>query len=176
MNEPLLISYFALWAVVGGLALLMVGTLRELGRLRLLVGPDLPMDQDSGVELDQKFEPPWLPRLNNQPHLVLFVSPDCGICQNVLRGLGAVLVPRGYERVFVVCQSSEAAANSYLDGFGLSRVSRVSDVDGMLSREIGVREIPFAVLLDGDNVARRTAIVNSVAQVEAMLEARPHAA
>lgn len=164
-----LISTSLLWCVVVAQGLMLIGTMRNLGRLSLQVGPDRPLDRPSEIRIGVRFAPDWLPTPGVSDRLVLFVSPSCGICRSVLSGLKDLMAPA--VDLVIVCQSDPEEAHRYLGQFGLERIPVVADVDGAISGDAGVHEIPFAILLATNGSVQRTAIVNSPRQVEAMLEA-----
>ncbi len=169
MVDPLTIAVFLLFIVVVLQGALLLGTLRQLGQLTRRLGGERPLDHPTSLQVGDA-----LPDVLRRPsqakwRVVLFVSPTCGVCDQVLSGLSR-LVPNPNQLVLVP-QASPTAAREYLAGYGLGRYSSVDDPDGVVSESAGVREVPFAVLADAAWTVRRTAVVNTAYQVETMLAA-----
>lgn len=164
MEGVALWSYVVLWVLVLVLAVLLIGTLRQVGQLWQRLGPETPLDRPTELAIGSRLDVEWLPAGDGARRVVLFVSPTCGVCERVLGGLHRLLGP--HDRLVLVCQSSEEVCAPYLAHYGL-----VADPDGSRIEAARVADIPFAVLLDGDDMTERTAIVNSPKQVELMLRA-----
>ena len=132
------------------------------------------MDRPAAIELGDLLPESLREGPDADRRVVLFVSPSCSICGEVLHHIGAV-VPDA-RRLTLVPNASEVEGREYLASHGLHGYPAVIDTGGAIADAIGIREIPFAVLVDGDWRVRRTAIVNTAYQVETMLEATVGAA
>lgn len=159
----------ALWVVVIAQGLLLVGTLRQLGRISRRLGGEHPMDRPAAIEVGDLLPESIREGTGTHRRLALFVSPSCGICGQVLHHLASVVPDRS--RLVLVPNASQVEASDYLGGHGLRGYPVVADPGGVIAEALGIREIPFAVVVDGDWRVERTAIVNTAYQVETMLAA-----
>lgn len=166
------VSYTALWGLTVILAVLLLGTLRTLGTIRLRLGPEVPLDHTDLVP-GAHLAAPWLPEAAESGLVVLFVAPACGVCERVLEGMRGVLDGRPRDAFVIVAQADHEESRAYLTRFGLDGLMVVADPGAVLSEAAGVHDTPYAVLLDRDRRIKRAAIVNNGRQVESLLEASP---
>jgi methylamine dehydrogenase accessory protein MauD len=171
MNELFLVSYAVLWLLVIALAVVLLGTLRQLGAIRRQLGPDLPLDTTVVVEGTDFSEVGWLPANRDGDHLVVFISPACDICAKVLDGLSFVIKAYPDMKAMFVSMGTAAESRDYLSKFGLGGYEVVTDPNGERMAAIGIHDTPFAVVVDPNGHVRRAAVVNSRRQVEVLLEA-----
>src|ERR687891_135616 len=93
-------SYVALWILVGLLCVVVVALARQIGTLHLRLGPRgaLEMD-DEGPALGEGRPPATSTDLDGNAvtiggrganQLLLFVSPGCMVCEQVMPSIGAV--------------------------------------------------------------------------------------
>src|SRR6266540_3326374 len=88
------VSYVVLWLIVAALALLVLALARQVGTLHLRLGPRGALEiEDEGPPLGDAPEPVDLPTVDGRSvsvggpgdgRLVLFVSPGCPVCREVL--------------------------------------------------------------------------------------------
>src|SRR2546430_8418343 len=88
------VSYVVLWLLVIGLALPSLALARQVGTLHLRLGPRGALEIDhEGPPLGEAPQPLELADLDGRPvsiggpgasQLVLFLSPDCPVCHDVL--------------------------------------------------------------------------------------------
>lgn len=161
----------ALWVVVIAQGLLLIGTLRQLGRISRRLGGEHPMDRPAAIEIGDILPESIRHSPDVARRVVLFVSPSCGVCGEVLNHLAAVIPDA--PQVVLVPNASAVEARDYLASHGLDGYPAVFDPEGAIAGAIGIREIPFAVLVDRDWRVWRTAIVNTAYQVETMLATPP---
>lgn len=130
-----------------------------------------------GVPVGTRIPPLMLPRLNtgvleplphgDAAHLVLFVSPSCSGCKELVPGLQPVLEQgsRRWEVTVVVCGArgrAEAFANTLVD----QRVRTLLDPDGAAELAFGTQHFfPFGFEISGDGVVRARGSVNTWGQV-----------
>jgi len=168
------VSYVVLWILVIGLALLSLALARQVGTLHLRLGPRgaLEIDQE-GPPLGEAPEPLDLADLDGRPvsiggpgasQLVLFVSPDCPVCRDVLPSLGAAARAGGLSPV-VVADIEPGDTHELLD-----RVrAPVAPAPFALER-YGVPGTPFAVVFDRMGVVRAKGTVNNLEQLEGLVD------
>ena len=168
------VSYVVLWILVVGLALLCLALARQVGTLHLRLGPRgaLEIDQE-GPPLGEAPEALDLADLDGRPvsiggagasQLVLFVSPDCPVCRDVLPSLPAAARAGGLSPV-VVADLQPGETSDLLD-----RVrAPVAPAPFALDR-YGVPGTPFAVVFDEMGVVRAKGTVNNLEQLEGLVD------
>jgi methylamine dehydrogenase accessory protein MauD len=172
-------SYVVLWLLVLALCVLVVALARQIGtlHLRLAARGALEID-DEGPPLAEAPQPVEAEDLEGgrhvvggpgRPSLLLFVSPGCSICADVIPGLPAAARAFGHPlRPLVVADAGTAQARAaYPDG----RAERVPVIaDPALSAAYRVPGTPYAVVLDGLGVVRAKGTVNDLEQLEGLVE------
>ena len=169
-------SYVALWALVLVLVVVVVALARQIGTLHLRLGPRgaLEMD-DEGPALGDA--PPPLEAIAldgsavevggpRHPQLLLFVSPGCMVCEQVLPAV-PVVARQGRMQPIVVTDVDEhetgrAFASKRLD------VALVSGRD--IVRTYEVPGTPYVVLLDEMGGVRAKGTVNNLEQMEGLVD------
>ena len=147
-------AFVVLWILVAVLAIVVVALARQIGVLQLRLAPlgALEVD-DEGPELGEAPEarpvrtPDGSRRVIGGPgrgRLVAFVSDTCPICERVAPSLPAAARASGLE------------------------LQLVSDPD--LETAYGVPGVPFVVVLDEVGVVRSKGTVNSLEQVEGLVD------
>lgn len=181
MHGPWLVSYVALWVVVVLLTLLLLGLARELGTLRLHLGPSGALVSDEGLDIGSKaadFVATEIPTgreisfhaANERSGLLVFISPNCPPCRNLLPGLAAGMSTwERWTTVRVICEG---------DGNQVKRLREYLHVDlpllaDPLSRirdAYGQPPTPYAFLIGTDGTVALKGIVNTREDVERLLE------
>lgn len=168
-------SYAVLWLLVVMLCVVVVALARQIGALHLRLGPRGALEIDTeGPPLGEAPTPLEVTDLGGRrltiggpgdPCLLLFVSPGCSICEQVLPGVGAVsrhsdLVP------VVVTDADEAEAAAVQRRIGREPAT-VSSLE--VSRVYGVPGTPYVVVLDELGIVRAKGTVNNLEQVEGLV-------
>jgi methylamine dehydrogenase accessory protein MauD len=171
-----LASYFVLWAVVISLCFLVVALARQIGTLHLRLGPRgaLEMDDEGPAlgELPPEFE---LADIDGkvrhiggpgEAQLLLFVSPGCMTCEQVLPGVRAAadkgkLVPY----VLTDVDAHESARTLRPKRLGApvvpaSEAARAYEVPGT----------PYIVMLDDRGIVQAKGTVNNLEQMEGLID------
>jgi methylamine dehydrogenase accessory protein MauD len=182
MNGVWLASYIVLWLVVLVLAFLLAGSLRQLGLLQLRLGDDPgALITDTGLErgakapdftaLDSELgELVTLSQLDAKPRVLVFASPGCLSCRELIPGLNEVRKTRRGEFDFlVICRGDVESCQ----GFG--RMNRLEapmlvDTNGQIEKDYQVTLTPFAYLLDHEGNVVIRGIANDWRQLESLLE------
>jgi methylamine dehydrogenase accessory protein MauD len=172
-------SYVVLWLLVLALCVLVVALARQIGtlHLRLAARGALEIDEE-GPPLAEAPQPAEAEDLRGgrhvvggpgRPSLLLFVSPGCSICADVIPGLPAAARAFGHPlRPLVVADAAVAEARVvYPDGTA-ERVPVIADP--ALSAAYRVPGTPYAVVLDGLGVVRAKGTVNDLEQLEGLVE------
>jgi len=162
------VSYVVLWILVIVLAVLVVALAREVGTLHLRLGPRGALEiDDEGPPLGEAPEPADLRDRDGlavsvggpgEWQLVLFVSPECPVCREVLPSMEAVTRT---ERLRGVVVSDE---RDVPESHGVPAVSSPD-----LARRYQVPGTPYVVILDAMGVARAKGTVNNLEQVEGLV-------
>lgn len=182
MSGVWLASYVVLWLLVLALAFLLAGALRQLGLLQLRLGDDPgALITDTGLErgtLAPDFtavgaetdELVTLSELAPVPRMIVFASPGCLSCRELIPGLNEVRKTRAGEFDFlVICRGDVESCKSF------GRMNRleapmVVDTTGQIEKDYLVTLTPFAYLLDHERNVVIRGIANDWRQLESLLD------
>jgi methylamine dehydrogenase accessory protein MauD len=181
MSGVWLASYIVLWVVVLLLAFLLAGALRQLGLLQLRLGDDPgALITDTGLErgaqapdftaLDSESgELVSLSDLPAVPRMLVFASPGCLSCRELMPGLNEVRKTRGEYDFLVVCRGDLESCQAF------GRVNRleapmVVDTTGQIEKDYLVTLTPFGYLIDHEGRVVIRGIANDWRQLESLLE------
>lgn len=170
-----LVSYVALWGVVVVLGTLVVALARQVGVLHMRLGPRGALEVDAEgpplgemppmIELSDLDGRPLAVGGPGDPTFLLFVSPGCPICREVLPGVPAVAREGSLRPVVVVDDADPAALVAYRDG---QTVTVAAGPDA--ARLYDVPGTPYAVVLDQVGVVRAKGTVNTLEQMEGLVD------
>ena len=182
MSGVWLASYVVLWMLVLVMGFLLAGALRQLGLIQLRLGDDPgALITDLGLErgtLAPDFtalesgagEGLALSSLPNRPRLLVFLSPSCLSCRELVPGLNEVRATRGREFDFlVVCRGDLESCRSFASMNRL-QAPMVVDTNGQVEKDYEVTVNPFAYLLDHERRVVIRGIANDWRQLESLLE------
>jgi methylamine dehydrogenase accessory protein MauD len=171
-----LASYVILWVVVVVLAILVLALARQVGTLHLRLGPRGALEVDGeGPPLGEAPEPADASDLGGrtitvggpgQAQLVLFVSPGCPVCREVLPSLPAAARVGKMAPVVVVDASEPEARGLY----GADRLEAPVVAAEGLAERYGIPGTPYAVALDVLGVVRAKGTVNNLEQMEGLVD------
>lgn len=168
------VSYVVLWAVVVMLVIVVVALARQIGTLHLRLGPRgaLEMDEEGpplgdappardAVDLDGRDVTIGGP---GTAQLLLFVSPGCMVCGQVLPSVPVLARTHGLQAI-ALSEEDEIETRREL---GRHRDVRI--VAGHSHFEAyAVPGTPFAVVLDRLGVVRGKGTVNNLEQFEGLI-------
>jgi methylamine dehydrogenase accessory protein MauD len=170
-----LASYLVLWGVVITLALLVLALARQIGTLHLRLGPRGALELDEeGPPLGEAPERVDRPDLRGETvsvggpgssQLVLFVSPGCPVCREVLPSLPVAARAGRMDPRVVVDAEQEDAGPGYGKGIEAPVV-----VGPDVARAYRIPGTPYAVVLDGLGVVRAKGTVNTMEQLEGLVD------
>lgn len=170
------ISYVVLWIVVAALALLVLALARQIGTLQLRLGPRGALEiDDEGPPIGEAPEPRDLVDVEGRgvtvggpgvAQLVLFVSATCPVCRDVLPSIG-VAAQAGRMSPVVVSESATAETRAHLDGLRLHAPLVASPETATAYRVPGT---PYAVVTDELGVVRAKGTVNTLEQLEGLVD------
>jgi methylamine dehydrogenase accessory protein MauD len=182
MSGVWLASYIVLWLLVLALAFLLAGALRQLGLLQLRLGDDPgALITDTGLERgtlapdfeavdSESHELVKLSDLPPVPRMIVFASPGCLSCRELIPGLNEVRKTRSGEFDFlVICRGDVESCQSF------GRMNRleapmVIDTNGQIEKDYLVTLTPFAYLLDHERNVVIRGIANDWRQLESLLD------
>ncbi|HEY3050367.1 MAG TPA: redoxin domain-containing protein [Gaiellaceae bacterium] len=182
MSGVWLASYIVLWLVVLVLAFLLAGSLRQLGLIQLRLGDDPgALITDTGLERgvqapdfiaadSETGEPVTLTELPAAPRLLVFASPGCLSCRELIPGLNEVRKTRRGEFDFlVICRGDVESCRSF------GRMNRleapmVIDTNGQIEKDYMVTLTPFAYVLDHEGRVVIRGVANDWRQLESLLD------
>jgi methylamine dehydrogenase accessory protein MauD len=165
-----------LWIVVAVLCVTVVALARQVGTLHLRLGPRGALEvDDEGPPLGETIDTVEVADLGGAPvtiaargqsQLLLFVSPGCSTCEQVLPSVGALARDGDFVPLVVADADGDAAAAVY----GGRRVPAPVVAAPAVARALDVPGTPYALVLDADGVVRAKGTVNNMEQVEGLTE------
>ena len=168
-------SYVVLWFLVIGLCLIVVGLARQVGTLHLRLGPRGALElDDEGPPLGEAPIPIDAVDTSGAPvniggpgeaQLLLFVSPTCGSCAEVLPSL-SVVAREGTMTPIVITDAEASAARTIATKRVGARV--VSSAEAVRLYE--VPGTPYVVALDRGGVVRAKGTANNLEQMEGLVD------
>ena len=169
-------SYVALWILVGMLCIVVVALARQIGTLHLRLGPRgaLEMD-DEGPALGEGRPPIEGPDLEGNvvtvggrgaEQFLLFVSPGCMVCEQVMPSIGAVGEATG-KRPLVLTDLDETETRL---AFQHKRVAAPILASSESFRTYEVPGTPYVVVLDAHGVVQAKGTVNNLEQMEGLID------
>ncbi|MDP9225844.1 MAG: hypothetical protein M3P18_18790, partial [Actinomycetota bacterium] len=169
-------SYLALWALVIVLSVVVVALARQIGTLHMRLGPRgaLEMD-DEGPPLGEAPEPQDVLDVAGAPvtlggpgkqQLLLFVSPGCGMCEQVLPALPAI-ARNGQLTPYVITDVDGTETEL---AFGRKNVAAQLIPGAQLVQRYNVPGTPYAVITDRLGIVRAKGTVNNLEQMEGLVD------
>ena len=178
----LIASQVALWVAVLALGVVCMALARQIGvlhqriapagalALRQPLKPGEPVPEMSLTALDGAAVRIGGAR-GGRSQLVLFVSPDCAICESLLP---AVRSAQGAERAWLdIVLASDGDAErqlQFVKDKGLGKFPYV--LSEQLGRSFGVAKLPYAVLIDEAGKLSATGLVNTREHLESLFVAK----
>jgi methylamine dehydrogenase accessory protein MauD len=181
--SALAVSNVVLWALVLGLAAVVLALTRQLGVLHQRIAPAGALMLNRGLTvgdpapalelaaLDGRELKVGAARDDGRSTLLLFVSPTCPVCKTLLP---AVKSSRKDERswmdVILASDGDSAEQREFVRAQGLEEIPYV--VSAALGLAYQVSRLPFAALVDERGVLRARGLVNSREHLESLFEAK----
>ena len=178
----LIASQIALWAAVLVLGIVCIALARQIGVLHQRIAPAGALALRQPLKLGEPVPEMSLTALDGaavriggvrggRSQLVLFVSPDCAICESLLP---AVRSAQGAERAWLdIVLASDGDAErqlQFVKDKGLGRFPYV--LSEQLGRSFGVAKLPYAVLVDEAGNLAATGLVNTREHLESLFVAK----
>ena len=166
-------SYVALWLLVAVLCATVVALARQIGTLHLRLGPRGALEVDEeGPALGDVLEPfeasdtlgrPLTIAAPGEQQMLLFVSPECPVCEQVLPSVAAIRA--GTELTPYVLVDANAESSRHVDG---GRMAAPVVPAAELAARLAVPGTPYVLVLDGAGVVRAKGTVNNLEQMEGL--------
>ncbi len=170
------VSYAVMWLLLAALTVVVVALARQIGTLHLRLGPRGALEvDDEGPALGEAPPPEDTTDAEGrsvrvggpgEAQLLLFVSPGCHLCEQVLPSLPAVA--RAHElKPYVL---ADVDAEETVSQYERRRLAvRVASAQEIVSR-YRVPGTPYVVVLDALGVVRAKGTVNNLEQLEGLVE------
>ena len=181
MSDALLVSNLVLWAVVAGLALVVLALARQVGLLHERLGPVGALALAGGPKTGEAAPALEVEDLagrrlaiggadaSGRSTLLVFVSPSCTLCRSLLPSLHSLAKHERGLRVVLASDGLRAEHEAFVVEHALGELAYV------LSQPLGlayrVARLPWAALVDARGILRSQGLVNSREHLESLLEA-----
>ena len=178
----LIASQIALWVAVLALGVVCMALARQIGVLHQRIAPAGALALRQPLKAGEPVPEMSLAALDGaavriggarggRSQLVLFVSPDCAICESLLP---AVRSAQGAERAWLdIVLASDGDAErqlQFVKDKGLGKFPYV--LSEQLGRSFGVAKLPYAVLIDEAGKLSATGLVNTREHLESLFVAK----
>jgi len=178
----LIASQIALWAALLALGVVCMALARQIGVLHQRIAPAGALALRQPLKLGEPVPEMGLTALDGaavriggvragRSQLVLFISPDCAICDSLLP---AVRSAQGAERAWldiVLASDGDAGLQrQFVKDKGLGKFPYV--LSEQLGRSFGVAKLPYAVLIDAAGKLSATGLVNTREHLESLFVAQ----
>jgi len=178
----LIASQIALWVAVLALAVVCMALARQIGVLHQRIAPAGALALRQPLKVGEPVPEMTLTALDGaavriggvrggRSQLLLFVSPDCAICESLLP---AVRSAQGAERdwldIVLASDGDAERQTQFVADRGLSKFPYV--LSEHLGRSFGVAKLPYAVLIDEAGKLAATGLVNTREHLESLFVAK----
>ncbi len=165
-----------MWMLLAALTVVVVALARQIGTLHLRLGPRGALEvDDEGPQLGEAPPPEETVDTDGrpariggpgQPQLLLFVSPGCHLCEQVLPSLPVIARNHGLAAFVLADADPEETVSQYERRRLAARV--VSAVG--IGQRYRVPGTPYVVVLDALGVVQAKGTVNNLEQMEGLVE------
>jgi methylamine dehydrogenase accessory protein MauD len=175
-------SQILLWIAVLVLGLVCIALARQVGVLHQRIAPAGALTLRQPLKIGDPVPELSLPTLDGakvqvggirggRSQLVLFLSPDCMICEALLPALrSAHGAERGWLDIVLASDGAGDRHRLFVREKGLGKFPYV--LSEPLGRSYGVSKLPYAVLIDEAGKLASTGLVNTREHLESLFEAK----
>jgi len=175
-------SQIMLWIALLVLAVVCMALARQIGVLHQRIAPAGALSLPQPLKLGDPTPELALPDLNGsivkiggvrggRSQLLLFLSPDCAICETLLPALrSAQGAERSWLDVVLASDGELDKHEAFVREKGLTKFPYV--VSEHLGRSYGVSKLPYAVLIDEARRLSSTGLVNTREHLESLFVAK----
>jgi methylamine dehydrogenase accessory protein MauD len=171
------VSYLVLWCLVIMLCIVIVALARQIGTLHLRLGPRGALEMDAeGPPLGEAPQPFDVRDVEGGPisvggpgqgQLLLFVSPGCHICHQVMPGIPAAAAAGSFAP-HVITDVDRADTQAAFAGKRSSSAPLIPGPE--IVRTYGIPGTPYVVVLDDRGIVRAKGTVNNLEQLEGLVD------
>jgi methylamine dehydrogenase accessory protein MauD len=178
----LIASQIALWIGLLMLGVLCIALARQVGVLHQRIAPAGALSLRQPLKLGDPAPQITVATLDGssiqvggkrgpRSQLLLFVSPDCTICEGLLPALrSAQRAERQWLDIVLVSDGTQDMHEKFVREKGLAKFPYV--VSEHLGRSYGVAKLPYAVLIDNEGNLVSTGLVNTREHLESLFVAK----
>jgi methylamine dehydrogenase accessory protein MauD len=178
----LVASQIMLWTGLLVLGVVCMALARQIGVLHQRIAPAGALSLPQPLKLGDPTPQLELPALDGaavkiggvrggRSQLLLFLSPDCAICETLLPALrSAQGAERSWLDVVLASDGELDRHEAFVREKGLSKFPYV--VSELLGRSYGVSKLPYAVLIDEAGKLSSTGLVNTREHLESLFVAK----
>jgi len=183
MSITLQVILMLQWSLMIGLSVVVLALLRQVGLLHQRVAPAGALTISQGVRAGEVAPPRSFVTLDGgritlggarpdgRSTLLVFVSPDCPVCAQLLPAIRAIASQEiGWLAVVLASDGTSSQHAEFRRAKGLSDIPYIVSMELGLTYQIG--RLPFAVLLDETGRLVAQGLTNSREHVESLFEAR----
>src|SRR5690349_16037839 len=165
------------WVAIGVLSLIVLALARQIGVLHERIAPVGALKVDTGPAVGDKAPVFTLPTVagglahigqaleGGAAQLLVFVSPDCPVCKNIIPVAKSFVQYEGLHVLFVG-DGELGAQRRMIERFALDPATFVNSRD--VGMRFGVGKLPYAVLIDDAGVVAASGLVNSREHLESL--------
>lgn len=178
--ETLTIVVAILGFIVALLLVLVFALARQIGLLHTRLAPAGALLNSAGAEVgaeapklalqDIRGRPVQIGGPGPGPTLVLFVSPNCPVCKELVPVARSMARADKLRLIFASDGQNADAHLAYIERMGLADYPYL--VSAELGMQLGADKLPYAALIDGSGILSSRGLVNSREHLESLLEAK----
>jgi methylamine dehydrogenase accessory protein MauD len=178
----LIASQIALWAAVLALSVVCMALARQIGVLHQRIAPAGALALRQPLAVGEPVPEMILTALDGaavriggarggKSQLLMFVSPDCAICESLLPAArSAQSAERAWLDIVLASDGDAERQRQFIKDKGLGRFPYV--LSEQLGRSFGVAKLPYAVLIDEAGKLSATGLVNTREHLESLFIAK----
>ena len=176
----LIASNILLWIAFLGMAVVMLGLMRQIGLLHERSSPMGAMITDHGPDIGDKAPEFDLPdyfgrsvriggaSAEGRPTLLMFTAPTCPVCDKLFPIIKSIAKAENIGVVMISDGAPEEHAR-FLKNHELGQIRYVVSAEIGMAFQVG--KIPYGVLMDAEGVIRAKGLTNTREHLESLLEA-----
>lgn len=183
MSTSLTVILVLQWALILGLAAILLGVVRQIGVLHQRLAPAGALTMSHGVKAGERAPELRLRTLDGEAltlggedpqgrsTLIAFVAPDCPVCAALIPAIRAIASQEaGWLRVVFASDGDGPAHVPFRQRKGLMEFPYVVSMELGLTYQIS--KLPYAVLVDEKGTLVAQGLTNTREHLESLFEAR----
>lgn len=183
MNTSLVVILVLQWILIFGLAVVLLGVVRQIGVLHQRLAPAGALTMSHGVKAGERAPELHLQTLDGEAlvlggedsqgrsTLIAFVAPDCPVCAALIPAIKALARQEAAWLRMVFASDGDAPQHvRFRRQKGLTEYPYVVSMELGLAYQVG--KLPYAVLLDEHGTLVAQGLANSREHLESLFEAK----